>query len=307
MHFTFRQLTIFQAVAEHLSFTRAAETLHLTQPAVSMQVRQLEQNIDLPLFEQLGRKIYLTEAGEALYESSRGISARLADLEEVLGALKGITRGRLRVSVATTANEFGARMIAEFSRRWQGVSVSLNVTNRQQLLHELDANERDLVIMGQPPDGLEVVAEPFMLNPLVIVAAVHHPLVGESDIALARLADEPMVVREEGSGTRSAMQRFFALEGVPLNARLELGGNEALKQVVAAGLGVGLVSVHTISQELETGRLAILDVRGTPIDRYWYLVHRKGKRLSPVAQTFRAFVLEHAENFERLDSWQAPS
>ncbi len=297
MHFTLRQLAIFEAVAEHLSFTRAAESLHLTQPAVSMQIRQLENNLELPLFEQLGRKIYLTEAGAELYRYSLGISRRLSELQEVLNAFKGVTRGRLRVSVATTANEFGARMIGEFSRRQQGVAISLDVTNRQQLLRHLESNERDLVIMGQPPRGLDVVAEAFMINPLVVIASPDHPLSGQSNIEPALLQQEPFVVREQGSGTRDAMERFFESQQLTLNARLELGGNEALKQVVAAGLGLAIVSEHTIGQELVTGRLTILDVLGMPIVRHWYLVHRKGKRLSPVAQAFRAFVLEEAEQF----------
>jgi DNA-binding transcriptional LysR family regulator len=297
MRFTLRQLAIFQAVAEHLSFTRAAEALHLSQPAVSMQVRQLEDNVDLPLFEQLGRKIYLTEAGRELYDSSRQITERLRDLEEVLNSFKGVTAGSLRVSVATTANEFSARLLAAFGRQFHDIAISLDVTNRASLLHQLDANECDLVIMGQPPDGLDVVAQPFLDNPLVMIAPPGHPLVAETGVSLARLESEPFVLREEGSGTRGAMKRFFDTQGVTLNRRMELGSNEAIKQVVSAGLGLAVVSAHTVVQELETGRLVILDVAGFPVRREWYLVHRKGKRLSPVAEAFCGFVLEHAQTF----------
>jgi len=300
MHFTLRQLTIFRAVAEQLSFTRAAETLHLTQPAVSMQIRQLEENLGLPLFEHLGRRVYRTEAGHELYQYSREIAERLQELEAVLSALKGVSGGRLKVSVATTANEFAARMLAAFARHYEGVSISLDVTNRATLLQQLDANERDAVIMGKPPEALDVIAEPFLENPLVVIAAPSHPLAGARHVSARQLEDERFVVREEGSGTRDAMCRFFEAEGVKLSFGMELGSNEALKQVVAAGLGLGLVSLHTISQELETGRLSVLDLRGMPVIRHWYLVHRRGKRLSPVAQAFRQFVLEHAREFDRI-------
>lgn len=297
MHFTLRQLVIFQAVAENLSFTRAAETLHLSQPAVSMQIRQLEDQVELPLFEQLGRKVYLTEAGRELYDYSRRITDQLRELEEVLNALKGVTAGSLRVSVATTANEFSARMLAGFGQQHPGSALSLDVTNRAMLIHQLNANECDLVIMGRPPDGLDVVARPFLENPLVVIAAPTHPLAGNTEIALTQLASEPFVLREPGSGTRGAMERVFAAQGIAINRRMELGNNEAVKQVVSAGLGLAVVSAHTVVQELETGRLVILQAEDFPILREWYLVHRRGKRLSPVAQAFCEFVLKNAETF----------
>lgn len=300
MHFTLRQLTIFRAVAEQLSFTRAAELLHLSQPAVSMQVRQLEENLGLALFEHVGRRVYLTDAGQELHDYSRQVSERIQEMEEVLSALKGISGGRLRVSVATTANEFAARMLAAFVSVHGGVSVNLDVTNRATLLQQLDANERDLVVMGRPPETLDMVAESFLENPLVVIAAPTHPLASEAVLPMQRLEGERFVVREEGSGTREAMRRAFEAAGVSVNYSMEFGSNEALKQVVAAGLGLGLVSAHTITQELETGRLCVLDVQGMPILRHWYLVHRRGKRLSPVAQAFREFVLEHAREFNRL-------
>ena len=297
MHFTLRQLIIFQAVADKLSFTRAAEALHLSQPAVSMQIRQLEDHVELPLFEQLGRKVYLTEAGRELNDYCRRITDQLRELEEVLNAFKGVTAGSLRVSVATTANEFSARMLAGFGQQHPGSVLSLDVTNRATLIHQLNANECDLVIMGRPPDGLDVVAHPFLKNPLVVIASPSHPLAGNTDIALTRLAAEPFVLREPGSGTRGAMERVFAAQGVALNRRMELGSNEAIKQVVSAGLGLAVVSAHTVVQELETGRLVILQVEAFPILREWYLVYRRGKRLSPVAQAFCEFVLQNAETF----------
>jgi len=297
MRVTLRQLKVFEAVARHLSFTRAAEQLHLTQPAVSMQIKQLEGNLGLPLFEQLGKKVYLTEAGREMYHYSRRIQGELAEAGAVLEELKGVTRGRLAISVASTANYFAPRLLAAFSKRHERVTFSLDVTNRETLLRQLESNEKDLVIMGRPPEGMDLVAEAFMDNPLVVIAPVGHPLAREKQIPLTRLQKETFVVRESGSGTRIAMERFFSEQGVTLITGMEMSSNEAIKQAVGAGLGLGIVSVHTLELELETKRLAVLDVEAFPILRHWYVVHRKGKRLSPVAQAFKAFVLEEAERY----------
>ncbi len=300
MNITLRQLSVFEAVARHLSFTRAAEELFLTQPAVSMQIKQLEENIGLPLFEQLGKKIYLTEAGREMYHYSRVIAQQLAEAEAVLEELKGVTRGRLDVSVASTANYFATRLLAAFVHRYEGITFSLDVTNRETLLRQLEGNERDLVIMGKPPEGMELVTEAFMENPLVIIAPAGHPLAKERKIPLARLQEETFVVRERGSGTRIAMERFFAEHNVRLTAGMEMTSNEAIKQAVSAGLGLGIVSIHTLALELELGCIAVLDVEAFPIIRHWYVVHRAGKRLSPVAQAFRDFVLTEAKGLLRM-------
>jgi len=291
MNVTFRQLKVFQAVARQLSYTQAAQVLHLSQPAVSMQVKQLEENIGLPLFEQLGKKIYLTDAGREFYRYSLEIGHLLDEAEEIMESLKGIKGGRLAVSVATTANSFATRLLAEFSRKYGGVTISLDVTNRRGLLDQLQNNETDLVIMGRPPADLELVTEPFMDNPLVVIAPPTHPLALESSIPMKALQQETFVVREAGSGTRIAMERFFSEQGVRLTTGMEMTSNEAIKQAVEAGLGLGIVSIHTLELELETNRLVILDAENFPILRHWYLVHRQGKRLSPVAQAFRDFVL----------------
>lgn len=294
---TFRQLKVFEAVASHLSYTRAAQSLHLTQPAVSMQVRQLEESVGLPLFEQLGRKIYLTEAGRELYRYSRIIDQLFVEMDDVFAGMRGIETGSLSVSVATTASYFATRLLAEFSRSYPKIQITLDVTNREALLGQLEGNACDLVIMGSPPEEMELDAVPFMENPLVVLAPATHELVGRQAIPLAQVADEHFVVREQGSGTRGAIERFFDQHDVRLKAVMELGSNEAIKQAVIAGLGLGIASMHTLELELETGRLALLDVEGFPILRHWYVVHRRGKRLSPVAQAFKDYVLSEAPRF----------
>ncbi len=294
MHLTLRQLKVFEAVARHLNYTRAAGELHLTQPAVSMQVRQLEESLGVPLFEQLGKRVHLTEAGQEVLTYARTVTQQLDELEAVLNRLKGLSGGRLRISVATTANYFIPTLLGTFSRRYPDVTVSLDVTNRETLLRQLTENIVDLVIMGQPPAGLDVEAQAFMDNPLVIVAPPNHPLADQKKIPLTRLQDEVFLVREPGSGTRIAMERFFAERGMRLKTGMEVGSNEAIKQSVQAGLGLGLLSRATIEQELVLKRLAVLDVADFPIMRHWYVVHRRGKRLSAAAEAFKQFMLKEA-------------
>ena len=287
-------MKVFEAVARLGSYTRASEELHLTQPAVSMQIKQLEENAGLPLFEQLGKKIYLTQAGQEMHHYSRAIAQQLDEVDKVMAEMKGVKRGRLVIAVASTANYFAARLLATFSQRYPQVTISLDVTNREGLLDHLDANDIDMVIMGRPPEGLDLVAEPFTENPLVVIAAPTHPLVATEHIPLEWLQQETFVVREQGSGTRTAMERFFAEKRVRLSTGMEMSSNEAIKQAVQAGLGLGIVSIHTLQLELETKRLAVLDVEFFPILRHWYVVHRQGKRLSPVAQLFKEFVIREA-------------
>ena len=295
LHLTLRQLKVFESVARYLSYSRAADELHLTQPAVSMQIKQLEDNINLPLFEQLGKRIFLTEAGQELYQYSRAISQQLADLEVALDELKGMERGKLNISVVTTANYFAPHLLAKFCQRYTGVTVSLNVSNRETVLKQLSDNLIDLAIMGQPPDHLDIDSQSFMENPLVVVAPPNHPLCKEKNIAVKRLASEIFLVRESGSGTRSAMERFFAAHEIKINKGMETDTTEAIKQAVQAGMGLGIMSRHTVELELETERLKILDIQSFPIMRYWHVVNRKNKRLSNVANSFRDFLLREAE------------
>ena len=295
LHLTLRQLKVFESVARHLSYSRAADELHLTQPAVSMQIKQLEDNISLPLFEQLGKRIYLTEAGRELYQYSRLISQQLSDMEVALDELKGMERGKLNISVVTTANYFAPHLLAKFCQRYSGVTVSLNVSNRETVLKQLADNLIDLAIMGQPPEDLDIDSESFMENPLVVIAPPHHPLCQEHQIPVKRLEKEIFLVRESGSGTRGAMERFFAQHHIKIKKGMETDTTEAIKQAVQAGMGLGIMSRHTAELELETNRLKVLDVQGFPIIRYWHVVNRKNKRLSGVAHAFREFLLTEAE------------
>lgn len=292
---TLNQLRIFQAVAQHGSFTRAAEALHLSQPAVSIQVKQLENTVGLPLYEQLGKTIYFTEAGQIILACARGVAGQLEDAAEAIDNLRGIKRGHLKVSVATTAGSFVTRMLAMFADHYPEVSVSLDVTNREKLLRHLAGNEQDLIIMGEPPNDSNLVATSFMDNPLVLVAAPEHPLAGRTGLPVDVLRDQPFVLREKGSGTRATIQRFFDRARIKVRVTMEMTSNEAIKQAVQAGLGLGIASRHTLELELETERLVELDVEGFPIPRHWYLVRRSGKQLSPVAQLFESFVLEQGQ------------
>jgi DNA-binding transcriptional LysR family regulator len=296
MNVTLRQLQVFEAVARHLSFTRAAEELYLTQPAVSMQVKQLEGAVGLPLFEQLGKRIHLTEAGHAMQRYSRVVAEQLREAQQVIEELKGIEGGRLQITVASTVNYFATRLLSAFCQRYKGVHVSLDVTNRENLLRQLETNETDIVLMGQPPEELDAVAEPFMDNPLVVIAPPDHPLTRRRKIPLSELRHETFLMRERGSGTRMAMERFFSEKGIKPSSSIEMTSNEAIKQSVEAGLGLGIVSAHTVELELEVERLKILDVESFPIMRRWYVVHRRGKRLSAAATAFKDFVLSEAHN-----------
>ncbi|MEW6314033.1 MAG: LysR family transcriptional regulator [Pseudomonadota bacterium] len=295
LHFTLRQLRVFELVATHLNFSRAAEELHLTQPAVSMQVKQLEHNIGLPLFEQIGKRIYLTEAGREVFNYSRAITKQMEEIEAVLDQLKGLERGKLNIAVVGTANYFAPQLLAKFCQRHPNITVSLNVANRERVLQQLELNETDLAIIGQPPVGQDIAAEPFLANPLVMIATPGHPLAPEQRIPLARLAQETFIMREPGSGTRAAMERIFAEHRLQPKSGMEMSTNEAVKQAVQAGMGLGIISLHTIELELETSRLKVLDVENFPITRHWFVAHREHKRLSNVAQAFKTFLLEEAE------------
>lgn len=290
-HATLRQLKVFEAVARLLSFSRAAEELHLTQPAVSTQIKKLEDHAGLPLFEQFGKKIYLTPAGAELLDISRGIIQQFEIAESAMTQFKGVSGGKLNVAVISAGDYFFPRLLVEFIGRHQGVVLNFTVHNREELLSHMAANLTDLAIMVRPPVEAEMVAEPFAPHPYVIVAPPGHALVGETGIRIERLLREPFVVREKGSDTWQSMQEGFGAHIDRLNIAMQIKSTETIKQAVMAGLGLGFLSAHTIAQELRTGSLKVLDVRGFPLMLHWYVVCRRHKRLPPVAQAFKDFLL----------------
>jgi len=301
MNITLRQLRVFERVARRLSFTRAAEELYLTQPAVSMQIKQFEDTIGLPLFERLGRKIYLTRAGEELYRVSRSISLQLQEAEQLIEELKGAEGGRLAVSVASTVHYFAISLLAEFRQHYPRVRINFKVTNRKGLLQQLEDNETDIVLMGQPPEDQDLNAEAFMENPLVVIAPPGHPLAHKPYVGLDELKNETFIMREQGSGTRNSVERFFAEKNIKIGISMEMNTNAAVKQGVEEGLGLGIVSIHTIIRELKDQRMVVLRVEAFPLIREWYIVTRSGKRLSAVAREFRDFVMRDAHRFVHPD------
>lgn len=290
-HATLRQLKVFEAVARHLSYSRAAEELHLTQPAVSTQVRTLEGHVGLPLFEQFGKKVYLTPGGAELLYFSRAIIAQFRDAEEALAQFKGVEGGRLNVAVISAGDYFLPRLLVEFARRHPGVKLNLTVHNRAELLGQLANNLTDLAIVVRPPHDSDTVNASFAPHPYVIVAAPEHPLAGRRAIPMDVLLREPFVVREKGSDTWNSMEDGFGEHLRHLNVAMEIRSTETIKQAVIAGMGVGFLSAHTIGLELQAGSLVVLDVVNFPVMLNWYVVHRQHKRLPPVAQAFKNFLL----------------
>lgn len=288
---TLHQLKVFEAVARHNSFTRAAEELFLTQPTVSMQVKQLSKAVGLPLFEQIGKRLYLTEAGKELYRTCQDIFSKLTDFQTTIANLKGLKQGTLRLAVVTTAKYVIPRLLGPFCRRYPGIDVSLTVTNHERLLDSLANNRDDLYILSQVPDEIEPCVHPFLENPLVVLAHRNHPLTKEKNIPLKRLTEEFFIMREPGSGTRNAVQRLFDEYSIPIKVKLDLGSNEAIKQAIAGGLGISVLSKHTLALEGPNSQLAILDVENFPIQRQWYIIYPAGKQLSIIAQTFFDYLM----------------
>lgn len=295
-HTTLRQLEIFEAIARLGSFTRAAEELHLTQPTVSMQMKKLAEAVNAPLYEQVGKKIYLTDTGRALAQAAREVFSILDRFEMLVAEHQGLKKGRLRLMVITTASYFAPRLLGEFARLYPGIEVALSVTNRERVLASISENLEDLYFLGQPPENIDVVAQPFMENPLVVVAPPDHPLAGKQRIPLERLAGEPWLMREQGSGTRKALERMFAEHGLKPRIRMELGANEAIKQAILAGLGISVLSRHSLVLHAPD-QFAILDVEGFPIRRQWYAVYPAGRQLSPVTRAFLDFLLAYGKTY----------
>ena len=298
MRLTFHQLRLLLAVSREGSVSRAAQRLHLTQPTLSAQLRQLAEQVGLPLFERVGRKLHLTAAGRVVLDTAARVEQELENLDETLAELRGDVVGRLRLAVVSTAETFIPRLLGDFRRERPAVEVSLVVLNRDAVIRRLADNLDDLYIMSRPPQAPPVVATPFLSNPLVVVAAAEHPLAGRETLQIEALAAEEFVLREPGSGTRQAAEHFFAAHGLTLRPRLELGSNEAVKQAVAGGLGLSLLSAHALAHAVDEG-IAVLRVEGTPLPTQWQVVYPAGKRLSPLASAFLEFLRERAAELER--------
>ncbi len=290
IHATLQQLRLFEAVARHSSFTRAAEEVHLSQPAVSIQVKRLEENIGLPLFEQVGKRISLTEAGRELYAASKDVLGRLSDLDSTIDSLKGEVAGTLRVTAVTSAKYFLPHLLGAFLRRYPDVEPKLKVVNREAMLERIADNEDDLYVMGHVPKELDVEEFPFLENIISVVASPDHPLANRRKIPAKQLESERFLVRESGSGNRKVVSEFFEEQGITINPSMELGSAEAIKQGVMAGLGISALSLHNLRLEVAAGQIVVLKVEGFPLRRRWNVVHRKGKRLSHAATSFIEFL-----------------
>lgn len=301
MNITIRQLKVFLEVATHKNFTQAAKHLHLTQPAVSMQIKQLEEVVGTSLLIKSGRKIQLTDAGHEMLHLSRNVLQQIDQTEQHLKQITEGHQGRLKLVVASTVSAVATKLLASFNELHPAMHISFDVTNREGLIEQLENSEADIVLMGQPPENLNLFTVAFMDNPLVVISSPKHPLAKQQKMAsVNQLLEHGFVVRESGSGTRLAMERFFNEHNKSLKTNMEMNSNDAIKQSVEAGLGLGVASIHTLEHELKEQRLKIIDAEGFPLLRSWYLVQRKDKRLSPLADKFRDYVLEQARKFKPL-------
>ena len=290
-----RQLRAFVEAARAQSFARAAAALHVTQPAVSMQIRELEAAVGLPLFERQGRAVQLTTTGEYFLVYARRIFATLKEAEDTIARLRGLKGGRVVIGMVGTAEHFLPRLLARFHGEHPGVETRLQVGNREQLVRALHGNEVDLAVMGRAPRELAARSEPFAAHPLAVIAPAGHALAGRRGLEPHAVRDEPFIVREAGSGTRAAMEEFFAAHGLAPPVIMEMSGNETIKQAVRAGMGLAFLSLHTVAGEIARGELQALDIRGLPLTRCWHIVSLPARPLAPAVEAFRYFVLEEGE------------
>lgn len=304
---TLRQMRTFECAARLLHFGRAAGELHLTQPAVSLQIRELESAAGLPLFERMGRRLYLTLAGKALQDHSRRMLDLLRELDEEMDALRGAGGGEIRIAVLSTGKYLVPKLLAEFRKQHPAVRVSFSFNNREALISELAENSVDLAIMGGAPQGIDTVATPFAEHPLAIVASPNHQLSGKRRMPIERLSGETFIIRERGSGTRGTMERLFAQTGFKPADTIEISSNETIKQAVMADMGISFLSLHTMGLEIDTNKIILLNVRGTPLIRQWNIVHRKDKRLSVAAAGFKEFLLKEGASLIRRTVGKLPT
>ncbi|MDQ7059216.1 MAG: LysR family transcriptional regulator [Ghiorsea sp.] len=303
MNISIKQLSILESIIENQSYTAASKAMFMTQPAISMQVKKLEEQVGLPLFEREGKHVVPTQAGQELLFYAKNIRQQLEEAAEVMEELKGLKRGKLHLTMASTANYFAPQLIAAFKHEFPQADITLDATNRSGLVEAVENNRTDMAIMGKPPSGHHLKGIPFIDNPLVVIAAPSHPMVDKQPILLADLADEPFIVRESASGTRIAVERFFDQHGLELIAGMEMNRSEAIKQAVMAELGLGIVSLHTIEMELALKRLVVLEVEDFPIKRQWHIVYREGKRFAAIPEAFKTFVLEQAASLLELPKY----
>ena len=289
---TLRQMRVFASVARHLSFTRAARELHLTQPAVSQQMRLLEEEVGLPLFEKIGRRVQLAPAGAELLGYATQTLELIRAASEALAAMRGLKRGVLKLGAVSTTKYFAPSLLSAFTPAYPEVTIKFSVGNREEAIKQMANNEIDLVIMGRPPRELDTIAAAFAKHPLIIIAPPDHPLAARRRIQLKQLSGEQFLIREEGSGTRASMERVFRERRVSFRVSMEVSSNETIKQAVMAGMGISFISAHTVGLELAAGKLVCLDIVGLPIVRDWYVIHLREKLLSPIAAAFRSFLLE---------------
>ena len=292
---TIRQLEIFVHAARELNFARVGETMHLTQPAVSMQIRQLEAAVGIALFDQAGKRKTLTEAGALLLEHASRILGELQDAEQSLLALKGLAGGSITVGLVSTAKYFAPKLLAMFSQHHPGIEVRFVVGNRETLVQLLRENQTDLAVMGRPPGELDTISEPLAENPNVMIAPVSHPLARAGRFDIQELRHDTFLQREAGSGTRLMMEEFLRGHLFTAAKVATMGSNETIKQAVMAGLGISLLSLHTLSLELRSGEIALLDIDGLPVQRIWNVVHARKRQLSPAAVAFRRFLIEETQ------------
>ncbi|BEI34234.1 LysR family transcriptional regulator [Polynucleobacter sp. HIN5] len=288
------QLAVFEAVARLSSFTKAADELHLAQPTVSAQIKKLADNLQIPLFEQIGKRIYLTPAGENLYNGCQLLFTTLSNIEESLSDLRGLEHGRLRLAVSTTGKYFVPRLLAEFVKLHPAIEVSLQIHNRNTLIDRLSRNEDDLYVFSNPPDDFEIVTQPILPNPMVVFAREDHPLAHEKKISIEQLKNEKFIMREPGSGTRMVAYEAFDHHGLEPHVQMELSTNEAIKQAILAGLGISILSQYTLGLDTFEPRLSILNVQGFPIEKQWQFVYPVGKQTSSVSRAFMDFVRKEA-------------
>lgn len=291
-HVTIRQLQVFVEAAERLSLARVAERLHLTPSAVSFQIKQIEAQAGFALFERVGRKVALTDAGLLLLGYARLVLRSLQDADQAMTDLKGLTGGQVRLGLVSTSKYIVPHIIARFRAVVPGVTVHLSEGNRSRVLGLLTSGAIDLAVMGRPPEGADVVAQRFARHPSVIVAPAGHPLGRTPSLPAAALAQEPFVVREDGSGTKAMADQFFKEQGFTPPTVMVSSSNEMIKQAVIAGMGLALISQHTVSLELALGLLATLPVEGFPLMRSWYIVQRRTLPLLPVQARLRSFLIE---------------